>query len=115
MASGGGNARTISPGGRFQLEAHPIAAENKKYVIVSAVHHATDPSFESVGKGAPKYQNTFTCLPANVDFVPEQRSEKPVIPGMQSAVVTGPAGEDIYTDRYGRVKVQFHWDRKGQN
>jgi type VI secretion system secreted protein VgrG len=113
--SAGGNARTLVPAGRFQLEAHPIAAENVKYVIVSQVHHATDPSFESVGKGAPKYQNSFTCLPANVDFVPEQRSEKPVIPGMQSAVVVGPAGEEIYTDRYGRIKVQFHWDRKGQN
>jgi type VI secretion system secreted protein VgrG len=113
--SAGGCARTLIPGGRFQFEAHPIAAENQKYVIVSVVHHATDPSFDSVGKGAPKYQNTFTCLPANVDFVPEQRSEKPVIPGMQSAVVTGPAGEEIYTDRYGRIKVQFHWDRKGQN
>ena len=113
--SSAGNARTLSPGGRFQLEAHPIAAENVKYVAVSVVHHATDPSFESVGKGAPKYQNTFTCLPANVDFVPEQRSEKPVIPGMQSAVVTGPAGEEIYTDRYGRIKVQFHWDRKGKS
>ena len=113
--SSAGNARTLSPCGRFQLEAHPIAAENVKYVTVSVVHHATDPSFESVGKGAPKYQNTFTCLPANVDFVPEQRTEKPVIPGMQSAVVTGPAGEEIYTDRYGRIKVQFHWDRKGKS
>ncbi len=113
--SSGGNARTLAPGGRFQLDAHPIASENVKNVVVSVVHHATDPSFESVGKGAPKYQNTFSCLPANVDFVPEQRSEKPVIPGMQSAIVTGPAGEEIYTDRYGRIKVQFHWDRKGQN
>ncbi len=113
--SSAGNARTISPGGRFQLEAHPIAAENVKYVVVSIAHHATDPTFESVGKGAPKYQNTFTCLPATTDFVPEQRSEKPVIPGMQSAVVVGPAGEEIYTDRYGRIKVQFHWDRKGKS
>ena len=113
--SSAGTARTIGPGGRFQLEAHPIAAENVKYVVVSIVHHATDPSFESVGKGAPKYQNTFTCLPATTDFVPEQRSEKPVIPGMQSAVVVGPSGEEIYTDRYGRIKVQFHWDRQGKS
>ena len=113
--SSGSAARTLGPGGRFQLEAHPVAAENQKYAIVSIVHHATDPSFESVGKAPPKYQNSFTCMPANVDFVPEQRTEKPVIPGIQSAVVTGPAGQEIYTDRYGRVKVQFHWDRKGKN
>jgi type VI secretion system secreted protein VgrG len=108
------SSRVLSPGGRFQLEAHPVTAENTRYVIVSIVHHATDPSFESVAKGAPKYQNTFTCMPAAVDFVPEQRTEKPVIPGIQSAIVTGPAGEEIYTDRYGRVKVKFHWDRKGK-
>ncbi len=113
--SAASSARTLQPAGRFQLEAPPVDSENQKYVIVSVVHHATDPSFDSVGKGAPKYQNTFTCLPANVDFVPEQRSEKPIIPGMQSAVVTGPAGEDIYCDRYGRVKIKFHWDRKGKS
>ena len=113
--SASSSARTLNPAGRFALEAHPVASENNKYVIVSVVHHATDPTFDSVGKGAPKYQNSFTCLPANVDFVPEQRSEKPVIPGMQSAVVTGPAGEEIYTDRYGRIKIKFHWDRKGKS
>jgi type VI secretion system secreted protein VgrG len=113
--SASGNARTLVPAGRFQLEAHPIAAENVKYVVVSVTHHATDPSFESVDKGAPTYENTFSALPANVDFVPEQTTDKPTIPGMQSAVVVGPAGEEIYTDRYGRIKVQFHWDRKGQN
>ena len=113
--SAASSARTLQPAGRFQLAAHPVDGENQKYVIVSVVHHATDPSFDSVAKGAPKYQNTFTCLPANVDFVPEQRSEKPVIPGMQSAVVTGPAGEEIYTDRYGRIKIKFHWDRKGKS
>ena len=107
--------RTLGPGGRFQLEAHPVAGENVKYAITSIVHHASDPSFESVAKGAPGYHNTFTCMPATVDFTPEQRTEKPVIPGIQSAVVTGPQGEEIYTDRYGRVKVQFHWDRKGRN
>ncbi len=90
--SAASSARTLQPAGRFQLEAHPVDGENQKYVIVSVVHHATDPTFDSVAKGAPKYQNTFTCLPANVDFVPEQRSEKPIIPGMQSAVVTGTAG-----------------------
>ncbi len=108
-------SRDLAPGGRFALEAHPVAAENVQYAITSIVHHASDPSFESVAKGAPGYHNTFTCMPATVDFTPEQRTEKPVIPGIQSAVVTGPQGEEIYTDRYGRVKVQFHWDRKGKN
>ena len=113
--SGSSACRNLGPGGRFQLEAHPVGAENVKYAVTGITHHATDPSFESVAKGAPGYHNTITCMPATVDFTPEQRTEKPVIPGIQSAVVTGPQGEEIYTDRYGRVKVQFHWDRKGKN
>ncbi len=113
--SSASTCRTMGPGGRFRLQGHPVGAENSSYAVVGVVHHATDPSFDSVAKAAPKYQNSFTCLPSSVAFVPEQRTEKPVIPGLQSAIVTGPAGEEIYTDRFGRVKVQFRWDRKGKS
>ena len=112
--SAASNSRHLGPGQRFTLEAHPIGAENTAYVVTSITHHATASSYESVAKGSPSYTNRFDCMPASVAFVPEQRSEKPVIPGTQSAVVTGPQGEEIYTDQYGRVKVKFHWDRKGQ-
>ncbi len=115
MISAACNSRHLGPAQRFMLEAHPIASEAGSYVVVSITHHATASSYESVAKGAPSYGNSLDCMPSSVSFVPEQRSEKPVIPGMQSAVVTGPQGEEIYTDQYGRVKVKFHWDRKGQS
>ncbi len=114
MAEASSNSRHLGPAQRFTLESHPIAAENASYVVTSITHHASASSYESVAKGAPAYSNNFVAMPASVGFVPEQRSEKPVIPGTQSAVVTGPKGEEIYTDQYGRVKVKFHWDRKGQ-
>src|SRR5262249_13028297 len=58
------------------------------------------------------YQNTFTCIPARLPFRPPRLTPRPVIPGTQTAVVAGSGapGEEIFTDRYGRVKVDFHWD-----
>jgi type VI secretion system secreted protein VgrG len=63
----------------------------------------------------PQYRNTFTCIPQALPFRPPRVTARPHIPGSQSAVVVGPPGEEIFTDKYGRIKVQFHWDREGQN
>ena len=62
-----------------------------------------------------EYTNSFTCIPAALPFRPPGRRRRPVVAGPQTAVVVGPAGEEIFTDKYGRVKVQFHWDREGKN
>jgi type VI secretion system secreted protein VgrG len=62
-----------------------------------------------------EYANSFSCLPAGLPFRPIRKTLRPTIPGTQTAVVVGPPGEEIFTDKYGRVKVQFHWDRQGQN
>ncbi len=61
------------------------------------------------------YQNAFTCFPSALPFRPKRTTPKPVVQGSQTAVVVGPKGEEIFTDKYGRVKVQFHWDREGKN
>ncbi|MEN6320458.1 MAG: type VI secretion system tip protein VgrG [Syntrophaceae bacterium] len=61
------------------------------------------------------YENEFTCIPIGVPFRPQRVTSKPRIEGVQTAIVVGPSSEEIYPDRYGRVKVQFHWDREGQN
>src|SRR5205823_6617323 len=61
------------------------------------------------------YENTFECIPAEFPFVPPQVTPKPAVAGAQTAVVVGPPGEEIFTDKYSRVKVQFHWDRQGKN
>ena len=60
------------------------------------------------------YENHFTCIPDSVLFRPPRTTPKPLVHGPQTAVVVGPAGEEIHTDEFGRVKVQFHWDREGQ-
>jgi type VI secretion system secreted protein VgrG len=61
------------------------------------------------------YDNRFTCIPVALPFRPQRTSRKPVVQGTQTAVVVGPAGEEIFTDKYSRVKVQFHWDAEGKN
>lgn len=60
------------------------------------------------------YQNHFVCLPKSLPYRPLSQAPRPVIHGVQTAVVTGPQGEEIHTDLYGRVKVHFHWDRLGK-
>lgn len=62
----------------------------------------------------PSYDNEFVCIPKSVKFRPERVTPKPFVHGPQTAIVTGPSGEEIHTDKYGRVKVQFHWDRLGR-
>ena len=61
------------------------------------------------------YSNTFHCIPAEVPFRPPRVTRKPHVQGVQTAIVVGPPGEEIYTDEHARVKVQFHWDRQGKN
>ncbi|WP_198373355.1 type VI secretion system Vgr family protein, partial [Roseomonas rosulenta] len=62
----------------------------------------------------PFYGNEFVCIPQNVKYRPERVTPRPFVQGPQTAIVTGLRGEEIHTDKYGRVKVQFHWDRLGQ-
>jgi type VI secretion system secreted protein VgrG len=108
--------RTLYPGGKFTLKTHECPSEEgKSYVITSIQHSATDNTHLSGGAGESDYENSFTCIPDSVVFRPDSITPRPVVQGPQTAVVVGPSGEEIYTDEYGRVKVQFHWDRKGQN
>jgi type VI secretion system secreted protein VgrG len=108
-----GDCRSLAPARRFRLSGHPVAAENGDYVVLSVVHHATDMSYESTGASRTGYRNSLTCMPAATPYVPRRATPRPVIAGLQTAVVVGPAGQEIYCDRFGRVKVQFFWDRLG--
>jgi type VI secretion system secreted protein VgrG len=63
--------------------------------------------------GHEEYRNEFVCIPANVPFRPARRTPRAIVQGAQTAIVVGPAGEEIFTDEHGRIKVQFHWDREG--
>ena len=71
--------------------------------------------YRSNAGGDTGYYNSFTCIPVSLPYRPQRITPRPVVQGTQTAVVVGPAGEEIFTDKYGRVKVQFHWDREGKN
>jgi type VI secretion system secreted protein VgrG len=105
---------TFTPGSKFTLAKHHCAGENKGYVITAIRHTALDESYLSGPGGKQMYSNTFTCIPDSVSYRPPRRTPRPIVYGPQTAVVVGPKGEEIYTDKYGRVKVQFFWDRQGK-
>ncbi len=108
--------RTFTPGGKFKITRHDCEAEQgKTFAITSIEHTATEPAtYESTGGQGEEYSNSFRCIPDSVTFRPARITPKPVVQGSQTAVVTGPAGEDIWPDEYGRVKIQFFWDREGK-
>jgi type VI secretion system secreted protein VgrG len=114
---GGSNCRHLVSGYQFTLDRHFDA--DGDYVLTELAHTArlTSGDYRSGGEGEFAYENHFTCIPFNdhLPFRPPQTAVKPTVTGTHTAVVTGPAGEEIFTDKYGRVKVQFHWDRQGRN
>ncbi|WP_096084372.1 type VI secretion system Vgr family protein [Agaribacterium haliotis] len=101
-------------GGKFKLKDHEVSAENGAYVLLAVHHHGVD-DFHFDGERSVEYGNEFICIPEAVQYRPARIHQKPMVYGPQSAVVVGPSGEEIYTDDYGRIKVQFHWDRLGKN
>ncbi|MEZ6063216.1 MAG: type VI secretion system tip protein VgrG [Planctomycetaceae bacterium] len=108
--------RSFSPGGRFTVTKHHNSAEaGSKWYLTVVQHHASlGGSYVSgVAHDENVYHNNFKAMPDNVVFRPAGGTQKPRVFGLHSAVVVGPSGEEIYTDEYGRIKVQFHWDRYG--
>jgi type VI secretion system secreted protein VgrG len=101
-------------GGKFKLSKHAVAEEKGIYIITAIRHRAYDNSYLASNEGQSEYGNDFSCIPDNVHFRPPLVHPKPVMSGPQSALVVGAAGEEIYVDKDGRIKVQFHWDREGQ-
>ena len=102
-------------GGKFKLTKHAAKSEKGNYIITGIYHRAFDTSYFSGSEGQSEYGNNFVCIPAVVHFRPLRTQNKPIMKGPQSAIVTGPSGEEIYIDKYGRIKVQFFWDREGTN
>ncbi len=107
--------RSVVPGYTFRLRNHPFVKENKKYLILSAKHDMAVAGYSTGTDRKDKFVTTFSCFPANIQFRAERNTPKPKTYGPQTAKVVGPAGQEIYTDKYGRVKVQFHWDRDGKS
>ncbi len=101
-------------GGKVKVAKHAVSSEKGSYVLVSVTHKASDSSYFPGQEADSGYTNEFICIPADVHFRPQSAHLKPVMKGPQSALVVGPAGEEIYIDEFGRIKVQFIWDREGK-
>src|ERR671918_1465626 len=116
-AAGSSLSRRLIPGFVFELDEHPIASLNGHYFLVSVSQRGEQPEVLTHGQGDARgsYRNQFNCILKDIPFRPARRTPRPLIAGPQTAIVVGPAGEEIHTDEHGRIKVQFHWDREGRN
>ena len=113
--SGSGLARGVSAGFVFKLTDFPLERLCRKYLITSAALSARTNAFDSQPGGTGEsFGCSLTAMDPKLPFRLPLATPKPTVHGPQTALVVGPAGEEIYTDEYGRVKVQFHWDRYGQ-
>ncbi len=128
--SGAGNLRTLAVGATFTLDGHPRVDDDSQFLVTEATHYLqveTDYedadttemtilgnrlAFDASNRDA--YRCVFGVMSRDTQFRAPQTTPWPAIPGMQTAVVTGPPGKEIHTDKHGRIKVQFHWDRKGE-
>ncbi len=109
----------LAPGHVFELRAGAGMLRDdlqRDYLVLSVRHHGEQPqALAASGAGLDaRYGNTFECIPADVTYRPAEWPLRPEMRGVQTAIVVGPAGEEVHTDEHGRVKVQFHWDRKGR-
>ncbi|WP_455203500.1 type VI secretion system Vgr family protein [Kaarinaea lacus] len=113
---GEGNARGLGVGNLFKLTQFDRVDQNREYLIESASYELNSEGYESSGSSAAEetYKVAFACIDSQNHYRAMRTTPKPVVQGPQTAVVVGPASEEIYTDKYGRVKVQFHWDRYGK-
>ncbi|WP_313537510.1 type VI secretion system tip protein TssI/VgrG [Sphingomonas sp.] len=105
LLAGTSPLRHLAAGTRFTLSGYPTAALNAAYVLQAIEHRAE----------RRQYENRFTAFPAATPYRPPRRTPRPSIAGAQTARVVGPTGKEIWTDEYGRIKVQFPWDQDGKN
>lgn len=112
---GSGNVRGLGAGALFRLQGYPRDDQNREYLVTGANFELQANPLETrtAGQGT-----SFTCALTAMDsqqpFRPARTSRKSVVQGPQTAIVVGPSGKDVWTDEYGRAKIQFHWDREGR-
>src|SRR6516162_3085000 len=113
---GAGSCVGFDAGKRFTLAVDAEMSEEKPetYLLTELRHSAREPGYFFTSGEPATYSNRFVAIPAETPFRPERLISTPVVQGPQTATVVGPAGENIHTDQYGRVRVLFHWDRRGK-
>jgi type VI secretion system secreted protein VgrG len=111
---GEGSCRAFVAGSVFTLFDHYNSSVNRAYRLVEAALTVMAGDYRSWDDGEFDCRCAFVAIPDNTPYRPPLRTPRPVVQGSQTALVVGPAGEEIYVDKYGRVKVQFYWDRQGK-
>lgn len=116
VVRGQGFCRSFVSGYSFDLTAHYRNDANQTYVLAELEHEAAVGDTYYTGNEAAEqtYKNRFSCIPKKVPYRPARVTPTPCISGPQPALVVGPSGNEIWVDKYGRVKVQFYWDRLGK-
>lgn len=112
---GASNCRAMRPGFTFELTQHFIhdaGSEDDRQFLLLDVQHMGNNNY--LNEEPADYSNRHTCIRRKIAYRPEPEARTPLISGPQTAIVVGPAGEEIFTDELGRVKLQFHWDRQGK-
>jgi type VI secretion system secreted protein VgrG len=121
LADGKSDQPVLRSGTVIQLAEHRLPEWNHPWVVIWILHEGRQPQVPEelgasleveAGQIVQGYRNTFTAIPEAVQFRPALRHPKPSIHSTQTAKVTGPQGEEIHCDKFGRVKVKFHWDRR---
>lgn len=111
---GGSNVRAFRSGTRFKLKEHYAKEANQDYVLTSVFHTVRAGDYRTWDSAPFDYRNRFVAIPHATPYRPPRTTSKPMVRGSQTAVVVGKAGEEIWVDKHGRIKVQFHWDREGK-
>jgi type VI secretion system secreted protein VgrG len=117
VGEGKSNCRRLLPGYKFTMDQHPRKNFNCEYLLTRVLHTGSQIQALKESAGATQaneYWAEISCIPASLQFRPARATPRPVVHGSQTAIVTGPKGEEIYPDEHGRVKAQFHWDRDGK-
>src|SRR5208283_2427049 len=116
VVTGSSVCRGFASGHTFTLADHFRNDQNASYLLTEVQHVASVGSSYTTGdKGTGEhYSNHFTCISSDVPFRPVRITPKPFVQGPQTALVVGKQGEEIWVDKYGRVTVQFYWDRQGK-
>jgi len=116
----GGTVRGMKPGFLFTLELYPRSDQNRQYLLLEVTHQIQQGDYDSTSSSSSSDQSlSYNCslmaMPAAEAFRPRRKTPKPRMHGPQTAVVVGGSGDEIHTNQYGQVRVQFHWDRIGQS
>jgi type VI secretion system secreted protein VgrG len=114
LCRGTTNARGPGVGQVFKLTGQGRQDQNQEYLLISAEYELEYSEYEAMEGAGASFSCRFGAMPTSEPFRPARSALKPVVQGPQTAIVVGPSGDEIFTDKYGRVKVQFHWDRYGK-